>query len=160
MKKKWILISIIVISIIYVLYDNHRPRYVELSFNSIIFSLNSDFESDFEKSIVVSMKGEQYNSRIGNGMFLGELSVDEDLKYNIKLTEEDNHYAGYIIAKDSNKNTKTIGSVDVSHDFDKIWIRLDDMNERYALTEGYIAGPASTAIQAKGIVIMISEGIK
>jgi|GEM_PF-5296357 len=154
MKKKWILSSIIVIALIYGLYDYHRPRYVELSFNSVIFSLKSDFEN----SIVVSMKGDQYNSRIGNGMFIGELSIDGDLRYNVKLTEEGKLYAGSIIAKDSNNNTINIGSVDVSHDLDKIWLQLDNINERYSLSEGYIAGPANSASEAKGISRMIYNG--
>ena len=158
MKKKWIVSSIIVIVLIYALYDYHRPKYVELSFNSVIYSI----DSNFEKSIVVSMKGDRYNSRIGNGMFLGELSVDEDLKYNVKLTENGNRYAGSIFAKDSNENTITIGLVDISHDLDKIWIQLDDINERYSLSEGYghVVGPASTAIEANEIARMIIEGIK
>ncbi|MCR8656235.1 hypothetical protein [Paenibacillus endoradicis] len=154
MKKKWIVSGIIVIALIYVLYGYHRPQYVELSFNSVIFSL----DSDFEKSIEVSMKGELYKSLVGNGMFRGELSAEEDLKYNVKLTEEGNLFEGFIIVKDSNKNTIIIGTVNVSPKLDKIWIQLDDVNERYSLTEGYIAGPASNVSKAKQIASMIFEG--
>lgn len=156
MKKKWILSSIIVIALIYGLYAYHRPNYVELSFNSMIFSM----DSDFEQSTIVSMKGDHYRSLLGNGMLLGELSVDEDLKYNVKLTKGRKSYEDIITTWDSNKNTIIIGYVEVSHELDKVWIQLDDINERYSLSEGHVAGPASASIEAKQISSKIVDGIK
>lgn len=44
-----------------------------------------------------------------------------------------------------------------SSSLDKIWIQLDEINERYKLKEGYIAGPASNKIEAVDIARTIIE---
>ena len=145
--------SIIIVVIIYFTYDYHWGDYVELTFESVLYSN----DSDFEQSVLVSLKGDFYKSLIGNGMFQGQLSTDEKLKYDVKLKEEANIYRGFVFTRDSNKNNRTIGVVTVSHNLDKIWIQWNDVYELYALTEVNIAGPANSASEAVQIARMMVE---
>ena len=52
----------------------------------------------------------------------------------------------------------TIGSIRTSLQFDKIWMNLNDINEKYSITDGYISGPASNIKEANDIAGRIMEG--
>lgn len=92
-------------------------------------------------------------------MFIGELIADTDLKYGIKISEEDNKFFGLLTSIDSDyKVLNSIGSVMISNKFEKAWIQLDEISERYNIIEGYIAGPAETIEEANDIARKVLEG--
>jgi len=85
--------------------------------------------------------------------------VDEDLKYEIKLREEDKNYFELLTAKGKNYiELKSIGTIMTSVEFDEIWVNLDDINEKYNITERYISGPVKNMKEANDIASRIVEG--
>lgn len=154
MKKMWVFSCIVIVVIITIMYSYHRPHPIEVSLSSIIYSN----DSDFEKTTMVTLKGDLYKSLIGNGIVKGELSTDEDLTYKVTLKQESNTYSGFLYEWDSNKNIRSIGSIMATKELDKIWLQLDEINERYSLTEGYIAGPAHTIKEAKEVASLTLLG--
>jgi hypothetical protein len=153
-KTFWILGCIAILIIIYFIIDYHQPKGIDLKYNGVIYSN----ETEFEKQTIVLIKGELYKNLFGNDIFIGVLTTDQDLKYEINLKELDKKYFGLLTSKDNYGFLNSIGSVMTSSNFDKVWIQLDEINEKYDITEGYISGPASTIEEANNIASRILEG--
>lgn len=155
-KTRWIIASIALLGIIYLLFVWLQPQPFEREYSSIIYST----EHSFEKSTVIKLKGNKYRKLLGPDTFVGELTADHDLKYKIKLAGGKTPYCGLITARDATEATRSIGIVTVSLNFDKIWMELDDINRRYKLQEGdgYISSPAKNREEAIIISHLIAAG--
>lgn len=157
MKKTYWIGGILVLLIaILMIYVYHKPDRIEREIPSVIYS----FEQQFEKETKVVIEGEHYRNLFGPDVFVGKLKTDEDLEYDIELKEQGSGYLGILFLVDDYKVTVTIGSVNTSRKFDKVWLQLDDINERYGFSEaeGYVAGPASTKEEANEVAKRILEG--
>ncbi|MCK8489978.1 hypothetical protein M0651_22660 [Paenibacillus sp. MBLB2552] len=157
MKKKVIItISCFIIFVaIYLIYDYHRPQHIEVKLKGTIYSI----ESKFEKQTSISIIGEHYRVLFGKDILLGKMIVDDDLVYHIKLRREDNKYFELLTKIDDEDHViKSIGSIMTSIEFDKVWLQLDDINEKYNLIEGYVSGPAKNMEEGNGIATSIIEG--
>lgn len=76
--------------------------------------------------------------------------------HDVKLLQNKRQYSGVITAvKDG--FVSTLGVVQVSEDFSKIFIQLDEMNEKYDLKQGYTAGPAKSRDEANRIAADILQ---
>lgn len=155
MKKKWILIGIIIFAAIFLIYEYLFPHVIKESYSSIVYSI----ESKFEKQTIVAIKGKLHKNVFVENVFVGEMIIDENLRYDINLKSDGQKYFGALLTEDSDfLRLETIGSVMTSTNFDKIWIQLDDMNDKYYLTEGYISGPATNSKEANDIARTIMGG--
>ncbi|CAM4480242.1 hypothetical protein U9M73_12910 [Paenibacillus phoenicis] len=157
MKKRVIitLCCIFLIVILYLTYDFHRPRHVEVSLRSTIYSV----ETEFEKQTQISIIGEHYKVLFGKDRFIGKMIVDNDLVYDIKLKREGNKYFETLTKNNEFHVLNSIGSIMTSADFNKVWLQLNDINERYHLTEGYVSGPAGNKNEANQVARNILEGM-
>lgn len=153
-KKMWILVSIMTLGVIALFYMLLKPDPLDREFNSIVYSSDTGFST----TTTIKIKGDLYNRLLGENQFIGELTADNDLKYKITLYENDWQYLGMIITFDKEKSIQTIGSVVLSHELDKVWIKLDDMNQRYQLKDGYISGPANNLEEAQQIAWEVLTG--
>ena len=123
-------------------------------FSSTIYSN----ESDFEKQTNVIVKGKLYKNLFSKDEFIGEMTTDDNLTFEIILKEFEGRYFGLITNENNNGYLNTIGSINVSRSLDKVWIQLNEINERYNLLEGYISGPANNRIEAIEIARKILKG--
>ncbi|MNP25435.1 hypothetical protein D3C76_1182430 [compost metagenome] len=139
--------------LVYLMYDFHRPQAIHKSYISTIYS----YESQFEQQTVVSIEGKLYKNLFGKDIFLGEMIADEDMKYELKLKEEGNYYSQTLTVQGKDRVHSTMGSIRISLQFDKLWIQLNDINEKYSITEGYISGPARNMEEAKDIARRLAE---
>ncbi len=153
-KKMWILVSIMTLGVIALFYMLLKPDPIDRKFNSIVYSSDTGFST----TTTIKLKGDLYNRLLGENQFIGELTADDDLKYKITLHENDRQYLGMITAFDSEKSIRTIGSVTLSRNFDKVWIKLEEMNQRYQLQDGYISGPANNLEEAQQIAREVMTG--
>lgn len=155
-KIIWIVGALVLLIGISFIYFYHKPDWIEREHQSVIYS----FEQQFEKKTTVVLEGEHYRNLFGREVFIGKLKTDEDLEYEIKLTEQGSGFFGILTTLDNYKAIETIGSVMTSGDFDNVWIQLDDINERYGFSEaeGYVAGPADTKEEANEIAKNITKG--
>lgn len=155
-KTYWIVGFLVLLIAILLIYFYHKPERIEREIQSAIYS----FDQQFEKETTVVLEGEHYRNLFGPEVFVGRLKTDEDLEYDIELKEQGNGFLGILVSKDDYKVTVTIGSVSTSRKFDKVWLQLDDINERYGFfeAEGYVAGPASTKEEANEVAKRILEG--
>lgn len=148
MKKKiWILLSIAILSTVYLLYVLLQSKQIEQEYRSIIYSN----DTGFERMTLIKLKGNLYIELFGKDKFVGEITVDNDLIYEIKLNENGNQYFGVITTLDKMANVHTRGTVITSKKFDEVWVNLNDINQRYQLEVGYISGPAKNLEEANQI---------
>lgn len=150
MKKYGILIAscISVLVALFLIYNFYRPRHIEVSLNSLIYSV----DQNYERQTSLSITGEKHRYLSGKKLFLGKMIVDNDLTYDLKLEREDDTYME-ILPKREQKSAvfETGGSIMLSTDFGQAWLQLDDINKRYNLKDGYLSGPASTLKEATDI---------
>ncbi|MDF2661134.1 MAG: hypothetical protein K0Q94_3925 [Paenibacillus sp.] len=71
----------------------------------------------------------------------GTLTADHDFSYDIRLEWNGRYYFGAIVALDASGLLHTSCSVMSSDRFEKVWLQLNEINQRYSLT-GYVSGPA------------------
>lgn len=150
----WLLVSIVTLGVIALFYVLIKPDQLDREFNSIVYSSDTGFST----TTTIRLKGDLYKSLLSANRFIGELTADNDLKYKITLQENDQQYLGIITTLDRSKSTRTIGIVLVSRELDKVWIKLEDMNQRYQLKEGYISGPANNLEEAQQIAREVMTG--
>ena len=156
MKKRiTAIICILIVTALYLVLDYQRARPIELNYSSTIYST----ENMFEKPTIISIRGNQYKSLFRSDILIGKVTVDGDLKYEIKLKREDNRYFE-ILTNINHEHHSTIsrGSIMVSTDFHRVWLQLDDINEKYNLVDGYVSGPAKNIEEAKVVARSIVEG--
>ncbi|WP_018750872.1 hypothetical protein [Paenibacillus sanguinis] len=154
-KGKVALSCIIIVATIYLIYDFYRPKHIEVNLNSTIYSI----DSKLERQTAISIIGEHHKKLFGNDILIGKMIVDKDLTYEIKLKREDNRYFEILTKKNNEFHViNTIGSIITSTDFDRVWLQLDDINEKYNLVEGYVSGPAKNIEEANDIARSIIEG--
>ncbi|RIX53680.1 hypothetical protein D3P08_09675 [Paenibacillus nanensis] len=157
MKKiSWIIVVLITLSCVSFVYFYHQPERIEREHKSVIYSV----ENDFEKQTSIALEGNYYRNLFGRDVFIGKLMTDDDLEYEIKLYDEGGNFQGSITTLNSNNVTETIGSVMTSRHFDNVWVQLDNINERYNLSDGYITGPATTKEEANQVALKMQEGKK
>lgn len=154
--KMGIWTGFIILFAIGLIYDYHRPDRIERGYAGIIYST----ESGFEKKTVILIRGDLYKNLFGRDVFIGELTVDGDIKHKLKLQDINKTYHGLITAIDFDAGvTKSIGSVMVSRKFDKAWIQLNEINSRYDIVEGYVSGPARTMEEADDLARSLLESM-
>jgi len=155
MKKIiWICSCLIVVTVLYIIIDYFRPHKIDLEYSGIIYTN----ESKFEKNTLINIHGDLYKHPFGRKEFIGELTLDGDVKQDIIFYQEDNKYLGLLTSIESEYRTiKTKGSVLISNNFDKVWIQSDEVNSKYGIVQGYIAGPANTINEANDIARSIAE---
>jgi len=152
--KKWISIAGIIV-IIAVAYLYHQPKPMDFTYESVIYSN----ESDFEKQTIVKLKGNYYRNLFGKNVWIGELVADVDLRYEVKLEKMDRtKYFSILTRNEPKGHLTTIGSVMTSKNFDKVWLQLDDINEKYNIIEGYIGGPAGNKYEGNDVASKIIKG--
>lgn len=156
MKKYKVLIlsgTVVIAAVIYFLIDYHQPRHIEANYSSTIYSK----ESKFEKQMVVRISGNLYKSLFEKDMLIGQMTVNNNLKYEIKLKRDGNKYFE-ILTKIDNESLISIGSIMTSINLDKVWLQLNDINDRYNLIDGYVSGPAKNTEEANNVARSIIEG--
>jgi len=142
---------------VYLIFDYHRPEHIEMNYSSSIYSI----ESKFEKQTAISIIGDHHKKLFGKDIFIGQMIVDDDLMYEIKLEREDNKYFEILTKIDNEYHViNSIGSIMTSTGFDKIWLQLDDINEKYNLIEGYVSGPAKNMEEANDVARSIIGGTR
>lgn len=153
-KKVWILVTMVILGIVALTYIRLKPDPLDREFSSVVYSNDTGFTS----TTIIKLKGELYKGLLGANRFIGEMTVDNDLKYDVTLKEDDQQYWGIITTFDENKSNRTIGSIVFSRKLDKVWIKLDDINQRYQLQDGYISGPANNLEDAQQIAREVMTG--
>ncbi|MNZ97637.1 hypothetical protein D3C78_1168860 [compost metagenome] len=158
MKRKYWIIScgfLLISTGIYFLHRYHQPELIHKQFNGVIYSN----ESNFVKESFIYIHGDLHKNLFGREVLIGELLLDTDLKYDIKLNDSDIGYFGFIQLHNHNDKTiKTIGSVMLSPNMDKTWIQLHDLNNRYHLQDAYVSGPAKNMEEGNDIARSFLEG--
>ncbi|ASA19431.1 hypothetical protein [Paenibacillus donghaensis] len=141
-NKLWIITGVALLGILYSGYAYLQPRPIEQEYNSMIYSN----DNDFTKRTTMRLKGDLYQKIVGGGRIQAELTADDEFSYKVTLEKQDDHYFGAIIliALGEQASTHTIGTVMLSEELDKAWLKLDEVNDKYQLVEGYISGPASS----------------
>ena len=144
-RKSKIIPGITVLIVALLGYVWLRPQHVEREYRSVIYSNN-----EMVKHSVIGLKGDIWRGVPGSGEFVGELTLDGDLQYEVKLKDSGSYYMGILTVLDADRSKRSIGSVIASGKLDKFWIMLTGMDERYGLArgEGYISGPANTLEEA------------
>lgn len=153
-KKVWILVSIAIIGIVVLFYTLLKPDQLNREYSSVVYSNDTGFTTP----ITIKLKGEIYKGLLGANKFIGEMTADNELKYKITLTENEQQYWGLITTFGENRSIRTIGIVMVSRKIDKVWIKLEDINQRYQLQDGYISGPANNLKEAQQIALEVMSG--
>lgn len=153
-KKVWILVTIVILGIVALTYIRLKPDLLDREFSSVVYSNDTGFTT----TTTIKLKGELYKGLIGANRFIGEMTADNDLKYEVTLKETDQQYLGLITTFDENKSLRTIGSIVFSRKLDKVWIKLEDINQRYQLQDGYISGPANNLEEAQQIAREVMTG--
>ncbi|MGH4120429.1 hypothetical protein [Clostridium sp.] len=144
------IIGIIIISVIY-----FKPMKIERSFSGYMYAENSEFE----KTIEITLIGELKKKLSLNHVFTGTIEVDGiKLPIIIKRIWAKNNifktmgYSSFIEAKNSETGKYEVtGTVDISKDFNEILIRLNEIDSKYN-GKFNICGPSSTKEEAKTIV--------
>lgn len=155
MKKIWMLgIIVVLIGASLLFYQYIQPDRLNMEYDSTIYS----DVAGFEQSTVIRLNGELFKKPFGKNVFKGEIIADEEFAYAIHLIEIDNYYLGLITKMDEVSRTHTIGTVMTSKNIDKVWIKLDELNEKYDLQEGYISGPAKNMEEAIQIAREVISG--
>lgn len=126
-------------------YAWFRPQHVEREYPSVIYSNN-----EVVKHSAIGLKGEVWRGVPGRSEFTGELTLDGDLHYDVKLKDSGGYYLGILTVLDADRSRRSVGSIIASQKLDKFWIMLTHLDERYGLAagEGYISGPANTLEEA------------
>ncbi|CAM4481641.1 hypothetical protein [Paenibacillus tarimensis] len=155
MKKATIIISsLVLIAVVLFLYTTFKPSAVDKEITSVIYSTEEGVEKQSVVQLVGSVQRHSFSSRV----FQGRLTVDHDLAYDVKLSESGSGFFGTIVFSDSYIDIQTKGTVYASKELDRIWIWLDELDKRYDMENGYIAGPASTQAEANDIARSLIEG--
>lgn len=147
-KKAIVLINcgIIILTALYITYYFHRPITIIMDYDSIIY------DNDFERSTTVQLDGVIYKELFREYYFSGEITVDHDLKYKIRLQESGSIFTGVINTWGNDRTQRSIGVVITSKSMDKVWTSLKEINERYNREISYIVGPAKNKDEAKEIL--------
>ncbi|QSF45941.1 hypothetical protein [Paenibacillus tianjinensis] len=145
MKKQHAKIGVaglVILAVVLLGYLWLRPQPCEQEYSSVIYSN----DTGMVKNTVMGLKGDTYRGFPGKSEFVGKLTADGDLQYEIKLKESGGYYLGIMTFFGEDRRIHTIGIVNASIKLNKLWVMLTDINERYGFEngEGYIAGPAST----------------
>lgn len=151
MKKiVWVAIGVFLAATATFLFYFYLPDPLEKEYSSIIYSP----DSGFERKTTVQLSGTKYQSLFGRDYFTGRLTVDNDLNYEIRLEWSERYYFGTIADFDAAGLLHTSGSVMSSDRFEKVWIQLNDINQRYNLT-GYVSGPADNLMEGNEVAKQI-----
>ncbi|RUS47938.1 hypothetical protein [Cohnella sp. AR92] len=145
-RKLLIILGLLVVAIGLVTFAYLKPKPINKEFASVIYS----FEEGFEQKTSITLKGKLHRDPFGGDLILGEITVDKDLKYHIKLRDNRTHFF-YPLMETNGANLRTIGTVYVSRDIKDIWLKLDAIDERYRI-DGYVFGPASTREEANKLI--------
>lgn len=134
----------------------HLPKEIDRSYPGIVY------EPESRKTFVETthLKGTQYRSLFGRDSFVGEVGVGE-LSYEFKMYDDNStdYWIGIIIKEGASPpNFEVLGSVNVSPDFDNLWIHLKGFNEVYGMNHGYFASHAETIEEANAVVSTILKG--
>lgn len=139
-KKRIFISCSLIIAILLFLY--FRPVEIDKEYDSIIYST----DDGFEHSTKIKLTGELYRNPFGNSTMSGDLTVDGDLNYKVKLKydKSSDNYFYTMIDWDDMKNHRTLGTIYTSSNLDKVWISLKAIDERYQIKESYVSGPANS----------------
>lgn len=148
-KKQRAAAGMVVLAVVLLGYLWLRPQPFEEEYRSVIYSN----DTGLVKSTVMGLKGNTYRGFLGKSKLIGSLSADGDLHYEVELKKSGGYYLGIMTTWSEDHTVHTIGIVNASVKLDKLWVMLTDINERYGFQngEGYIAGPAGTAEEAKQV---------
>jgi hypothetical protein len=142
--KKNIYILLLGIALITIVYVYFSPTRVYKEMNGLIYSIDSDFNK--KTQIVVS--GEIIRRLFANDVFVGEITIDNDISHRVELNYEGGKFFSPIVTEDENALLTTIGTVMATKKFDYIWLTLRDIDDKYGIHEGYIFSPANTKEEA------------
>jgi hypothetical protein len=135
--------SIILIIIALLTYSLYPKKFeVEREYKSIFYS----FDTDFEQETIIKMSGDWYKKPFGKDTIIGTLTVDKDHTYPFKLEYDGQKYF-FLITENEQSKLKSIGTITVSRNLDKVWLMLKDINEKYGI-DGYVFGPADNKEEA------------
>ncbi|KUP24683.1 hypothetical protein [Paenibacillus sp. DMB5] len=149
MNTKRLAAIIAVVAVLTLAYVWLRPQSFEREFSSMIYSA----DTGEAKSTLLALKGQIYRGIPGDRKMTGTLQADGDIHYEVTLRERGGYYLGVMSEVTGGGSKQTTGIVTASLALDKIWVMLNDVNERYDLKdqEGFIAGPAHTLEEAKQV---------
>lgn len=132
-KIVWITVFVVLATVTYFYWPNSINR----EYDSVVYST----DSGFERRTTVQLSGTQYRALLGKRYVTGKLKADHDLSYDIRLEWNGRYYFGTIADFDAAGLLHTSGSVMGSDRFEKVWLQLNEINQRYNIT-GYVSGPA------------------
>lgn len=145
-NKRYVVVLIFMITIA-VGYMYYKPVKLNYQYSSVIYSI----ESDFEKETIIEIEGLLYKRIFAKNVVIGELTVDYDLSYDFRLKFDGRNY--FYVLSEVNEATlrRSIGTITLSKNFDKVWLMLTDIDERYD-TKAYVFGPADNGEEANRLV--------
>lgn len=139
-------ITIIIVIIISYLYYI-RAVEIDKQYNSVIYS----FENEFEKETIISIKGKLYRKPFSKDSIVGKLTVDNDLSYDFILKGDGHKYFFLMTEYTDEALLRSIGTITVSKNLDKVWLMLKEVNSRYDI-DGYVFGPADDKEEANELI--------
>lgn len=154
-KFRYIFSVVILLLIVAIVYDGFSSSEFTQNIDSVIYS----HESDLEKPTVVELHGELNRRLFGDDLFEGQITVDDNISYDVTFREGEKRFMALITKEDEMALIKIIGSVIASKELNEIWIHLNEVDHRYG-GYTYIAGPASNKDQANTMIAALMHGIK
>ncbi|WP_178024119.1 hypothetical protein [uncultured Paenibacillus sp.] len=151
--KGWLVLIVIAFLVLLGIYENQRPHEVKQTIPSTLYAL----DPAFEHQVVVSIEGELVPNLFGRDVFIGELRVNEGLKYDITLKEDHDGFFALLRSEDP-QEIRIAGSITTSNKLDRIYLKLPELNARFGLNDADVAGPAHTSAEAQAIAGELAFG--
>ncbi|MCI3919452.1 hypothetical protein MO973_04305 [Paenibacillus sp. TRM 82003] len=146
MNKKYVIYGVmaVVVGVSLTLYL--KPVKIDKTIESLIYS----FDDGFEQPTAIQLEGELFRDPFGGNVVLGEITVDKDIRFPVRL-KDDGAYYFYLVSEIKDGLTHTVGAVHASRDLKHVWIKLDVIDERYGV-DGYVFGPAQSMEEANELI--------
>lgn len=150
--KASMVIGVIGMGLISLIY--FKPVSIERDYSAYIYAENSEFQ----KATEIKLVGELKKKLSLNHVFIGSIEVDGiKEQITLKRTWKNNNifkstgYATFIETKDESEDQyEIVGSIDASKDFNKILVKLSEVDNKYS-GEFNICGPSSTREEGEAI---------
>jgi len=146
-RKKQLRFWFIVATVGIALFLYLRPVAIDYTTRGIVYS----FEDDFEKETTIVLTGTLHKDPFQGNVLLGDVVVDGDIAYPVRLKDSGTHYFHAIAVETSDSFLRTIGTVYASNDLKQLWLKLDAIDARYGI-DGYSFGPAENKEEANELV--------
>jgi len=148
MAKRTIFVGIAILIVVFSTYLYLRGVEIEKEYNAVIYS----FDTDFEQETKIKITGKHYKKPFGNDTIIGELTVDNNLHYDFNLKYIGTKYFYLITDTNEYAQFRSVGTITASKNLDKVWVMLNDLNERYDIEHGYVFGPADSKERANELI--------